>query len=77
MTQQQLAAASGIRQSEISRIESDNVLARHDPVLAAGISRARLIVGFRNRLVHEYPQIDDEAVYSIAQHDVSGPLAPS
>ena len=28
-----------------------------------------LIVGFRNRLVHEYPQIDDEAVYSIAERD--------
>jgi uncharacterized protein with HEPN domain len=39
-------------------------------MLADGISHARLIVGFRNRLVHEYPQIDDEAVYSIAQHDV-------
>jgi uncharacterized protein with HEPN domain len=45
-------------------------LARRDPELAAGISHARLIVGFRNRLVHEYPEIDDEAVYAIALHDV-------
>ena len=46
--------------------EAIGVLTRRDPVLAARISHARLIVGFRNRLVHEYPQIDDEAVYSIA-----------
>jgi uncharacterized protein with HEPN domain len=50
--------------------EAVAALGRQDPTLAAGISHARLIVGFRNRLVHEYPQIDDEAVYSIAQHDV-------
>jgi len=45
------------------------VLSRRDPALAARISHARLIVGFRNRLVHEYPQIDDEAVYAIARRD--------
>ena len=50
--------------------EAVSALARQDPALAAGISHARLIVGFRNQIVHEYPQIDDEAVYSIAQHDV-------
>jgi uncharacterized protein with HEPN domain len=49
--------------------EAIGVLARRDPALAARISHARLIVGFRNRLVHEYPQIDDEAVYSIANRD--------
>lgn len=49
--------------------EAIGVLSRRDPALAARISHARLIVGFRNRLVHEYPQVDDEAVYSIAQHD--------
>jgi uncharacterized protein with HEPN domain len=49
--------------------EAVGVLSRRDPALAARISHARLIVGFRDRLVHEYPQIDDEAVYSIAQRD--------
>ena len=49
--------------------EAIRVLTRRDPALAARISQARLIVGFRNRLVHEYPQIDDEAVYSIAERD--------
>jgi len=49
--------------------EAIGLLARRDPALAARISHARLIVGFRNRLVHEYPQIDDEAGYSIAERD--------
>ena len=49
--------------------EAIGVLARREPALAARISHARLIVGLRNRLVHEYPQIDDEAVYSIARRD--------
>ena len=49
--------------------EAIAVLSRRDPDLAARISHVRLIVGFRNRLVHEYPQIDDEAVYAIAQRD--------
>ena len=49
--------------------EAIGVLSRRDPALATRISHARLIVGFRNRLVHEYPQIDDEAVYSIAERD--------
>jgi uncharacterized protein with HEPN domain len=49
--------------------EAIGALARPDPALAARISHARLIVGFRNRLVHEYPQIDDEAVYAIAPRD--------
>ena len=49
--------------------EAVGILARRDTALATRISHARLIVGFRNRLVHEYPQIDDEAVYSIALRD--------
>ncbi len=45
-------------------------LGRTDPNLAARITHARFIVGFRNRLAHEYAAIDDEAVLRIAQHDV-------
>jgi uncharacterized protein with HEPN domain len=51
--------------------EAITVLSRRDPALARRITHSRLIVGFRNRLVHEYPQIDAEAVYAIAQHDTS------
>jgi uncharacterized protein with HEPN domain len=46
-------------------------LARMDADFAARITHARLIVGFRNRLAHDYAAIDDEAVLRIAQHDVS------
>ena len=45
-------------------------LGRADAEFAARITHARLIVGFRNRLAHDYAAIDDEAVLSIAQHDV-------
>ena len=45
-------------------------LGRMDPDLAARITHARLIVGFRNRLAHDYAAIDDEAVLRIAEHDV-------
>jgi uncharacterized protein with HEPN domain len=51
--------------------EAVSALTRQAPEVAAGISHARLIVGFRNQVVHEYSTIDDEAVYAIAQHDVS------
>lgn len=30
------------------------------------ISNARKIIGFRNRLAHEYDRLDDETVYSIS-----------
>ncbi len=51
--------------------EAVSALTRQAPEVAAGISRARLIVGFRNQVVHEYATIDDEAVFAIARHDVS------
>ena len=47
-------------------------LGRTDPDLASRITHVRLIVGFRNRLAHDYAAIDDEAVLRIAQHDVPG-----
>jgi uncharacterized protein with HEPN domain len=51
--------------------EAVSALTRQAPEVAVGITHARLIVGFRNQVVHEYSTIDDEAVYAIAQHDVS------
>jgi hypothetical protein len=53
--------------------EAIAVHSRRDPALAKLITHSRLTVGFRNRSVHEYPQIDAEAVYAIAQHDTSVP----
>ena len=50
--------------------EAVNSLGRLDAELAAKVSHARLIVGFRNQLAHDYASIDDETVLAIAQHDV-------
>lgn len=46
-------------------------LARIDAGLASRVSEARLIIGFRNRLVHDYASLDDETVFAIAEHDVA------
>jgi uncharacterized protein with HEPN domain len=51
--------------------EAVNALTRREPDLATGVSHARLIVGFRNQLVHDYASVDDETVYAIARQDVS------
>lgn len=50
--------------------EAVNSLARLDPELAARISHARKIVGFRNQLAHDYAAIADETVWAIASRDV-------
>jgi uncharacterized protein with HEPN domain len=49
--------------------EAVNSLSRLDEDLAARISNARKIVGFRNQLVHDYAAIVDSAVWAIANHD--------
>lgn len=40
------------------------------PELATRLTSSRLIVDFRNRLAHEYHNIDDEMVWAIAETDV-------
>jgi uncharacterized protein with HEPN domain len=37
---------------------------------STGVSRARRIVDFRNRLAHEYPSISDSVVWAIADDEV-------
>lgn len=49
--------------------EAVNSLSKIDPDLISRISHARMIVGFRNQLVHDYPAILDSAVWAIAQKD--------
>ena len=63
--------SSAVEREFITIGEAVSALTRQAPEVAAGISRARLIVGFRNQVVHEYATIDDEAVFAIARHDVS------
>lgn len=50
--------------------EAVNVLVKLFPEIGSQITHAKFIVGFRNRLAHEYAAIDDEAVMAIAEHDV-------
>ena len=45
-------------------------LRRLVPEVVAQISDARVIVGFRNVLTHEYAAVDDESVYGVATEDV-------
>ena len=40
------------------------------PDIASTLTGARLIVDFRNRLAHEYHNIDDEMVWAIGEVDV-------
>jgi uncharacterized protein with HEPN domain len=50
--------------------EAIAALSRTRPDLFDRISRARRIVDFRNRLTHEYPSVDDAAVWAIVGDDV-------
>ncbi len=43
---------------------------RHFPDLEASIGPARQIVGFRNRIIHEYAELDTEVVWAIVQNEV-------
>ena len=44
---------------------------RTDPRVAERISHARMIVGFRNVLTHDYAAIDDESVFGVATSDLA------
>ena len=43
---------------------------RHFPNLEESIGPARQIVGFRNRIVHEYAEVDTDIVWAIVQNEV-------
>lgn len=50
--------------------EAVGSLERLDPTMAERISHARMIVGFRNLLTHDYAAIQDVTVWAIAGQDV-------
>ncbi len=68
--QQERLIRSAVEREFILIGEAVSSLGRLVPDLAAGISHARMIVGFRNQLAHDYAAIDDETVWAIAGHDV-------
>jgi uncharacterized protein with HEPN domain len=43
---------------------------RHFPGLEKPLGPARQIVGFRNRIIHEYAEVDIEIVWAIVQNEV-------
>lgn len=47
--------------------EALNQLLKIDPGLGASISGHRRIIGFRNRLIHGYSDVNDETVWSIVE----------
>jgi uncharacterized protein with HEPN domain len=55
--------------------EALNRLAQCDPTTAAGISKQRQIIGFRNVLIHGYDLIDHRVVWSTIEEEVPALLA--
>ncbi len=45
-------------------------LGRMSEEMFGGITKARRIVDFRNRLTHQYPTVDDAIVWAIIERDV-------
>lgn len=61
---------SAVEREFITIGEAVNVLGRVAPHIYEGITEARLVVGFRNVLTHDYAAIDDESVFAAAQTDL-------
>ncbi len=51
--------------------EATNRLANDDPTIAGQITGYKTIIGFRNRIIHEYDNITDRTVWNIIQHNLS------
>lgn len=61
---------SSVEREFIIMGEAVSALGRIAPDVLEGISHARVIVGFRNVLTHDYAAVDDETVYGLAQADL-------
>jgi uncharacterized protein with HEPN domain len=68
--QQQRATRSAVEREFILIGEAISSIRRLRPDIAAGISNARMIVGFRNLLAHDYAAVDDETVLGFATDDL-------
>ena len=66
----QRAIRSSVEREFIILGEAVAGLRRMAPELAAEITDAKVIVGFRNVLTHNYAGVDDEAVYGVATQDL-------
>ncbi len=61
---------SAVEREFITIGEAVNILGRVAPHVYEQITEARLIVGFRNVLTHDYAAVDDESVFAAAQTDL-------
>jgi len=68
--QETRAVRSAVEREFIIIGEAISVLRRIAPDDVDGISHARMIVGFRNVLAHDYAAVDDETVFGLAQSDM-------
>ena len=64
---------SAVEREFITIGEAVSVLGRVAPHVNEEITEARLIVGFRNVLTHDYAAVDDETVFAAAQTDLQQP----
>ncbi len=69
--QSRRALRSSVEREFILIGEAVASLRRLAPELAACITDARVIVGFRNVLTHECAAVDDDAVYGVATEDLA------
>jgi uncharacterized protein with HEPN domain len=67
----QRSIRSSVERELITIGEAVASIRRVDSDLVAGISDARLIVGIRNVLTHDYAAVDDEAVFGVATQDLA------
>jgi len=64
------AIRSAVEREFITIGEAVKVLSRVAPDVYEGISEARLIVGLRNVLTHDYAAVDDESVFGLANEEL-------
>lgn len=64
------AIRSSVEREFITIGEAVGTIGRTDPALFEEITDARMIVGLRNLLTHDYAAIDDESVYGVAELDL-------
>ena len=68
--QDRRAIRSAVEREFILIGEAIGNVGRMSPEMLEGISHARMIVGFRNLLTHDYAAVDDETVFAVAESDL-------
>lgn len=68
--EQQRAIRSAVEREFILIGEAVATIRRTEPRIAADISHARMIIGFRNLLTHDYAAVDDSTVFGVAAEDL-------